>query len=107
MYVSLTDWAGRFVLQNFGEMNKLWVRMAHQGANRDRSKREKERQNLQMLVGTNLHRLSQLNGVDVSMYVVFPLLFGDGDGGGCGCVDKVRLMYCCVCSGMLKWCYHV
>lgn len=63
-----------FVLQNFGEMNKLWVRMQHQGANRDRSKRERERQNLQMLVGTNLHRLAQLNGVDVGTYeeVVLP-----------------------------------
>ena len=38
-----------FVLQNFGEMNKLWVRMAHQGANRDRAKREKERQHLRTL----------------------------------------------------------
>jgi hypothetical protein len=35
-----------FVLQNFAEMNKLWVRMQHQGANRDRAKREAERQNL-------------------------------------------------------------
>jgi vacuolar protein sorting-associated protein 35 len=63
-----------FVLQNFGEMNKLWVRMQHQGANRERSKRERERQNLQMLVGTNLHRLAQLNGVDVQTYkdVVLP-----------------------------------
>ncbi len=25
-----------FILQNFGEMNKLWVRMQHQGAVRDR-----------------------------------------------------------------------
>lgn len=43
-----------FVLQNFGEMVKLWVRMQHQGAVRDRSRREKERLNLRQLVGLNL-----------------------------------------------------
>eukprot|EP00455_Lapot_gusevi_P027321 TRINITY_DN2889_c0_g2_i1.p1 TRINITY_DN2889_c0_g2~~TRINITY_DN2889_c0_g2_i1.p1 ORF type:complete len:816 (-),score=323.42 TRINITY_DN2889_c0_g2_i1:316-2682(-) len=57
-----------FILQNFGEMNKLWVRMQHQGAVRDRGRREKERQNLKMLVGTNLVRLSQLEGVDSRLY---------------------------------------
>jgi len=57
-----------FILQNFGEMNKLWVRMQHQGAVRDRSKREKERRNLRQLVGTNLVRLSEMNGVDLPTY---------------------------------------
>lgn len=37
-----------FLLTNFIEMNKLWVRMQHQGAARDREKREKERQQLQV-----------------------------------------------------------
>lgn len=41
-----------FLLTNFIEMNKLWVRMQHQGAARDKEKREKERQQLQVrLVG--------------------------------------------------------
>ena len=57
-----------FVLQNFAEMNKLWVRMQHQGAVRDRQKREKERRNLRQLVGTNLHRLSEMRGVNLEMY---------------------------------------
>ena len=57
-----------FILQNFGEMNKLWVRMQHQGAVRDRARREKERRNLRQLVGTNLVRLSEMNGVDIHMY---------------------------------------
>ncbi|CAI0435598.1 unnamed protein product [Linum tenue] len=38
-----------FVLQNFVEMNKLWVRLHHQ-------------------VGKNLHILSQLDGVDLEVY---------------------------------------
>ncbi|KAL4613614.1 vacuolar protein sorting-associated protein 35 [Arapaima gigas] len=63
-----------FVLLNFAEMNKLWVRMQHQGHSRDREKREKERQELRILVGTNLVRLSQLEGVNVDKYkqVVLP-----------------------------------
>ncbi|KAK7912793.1 hypothetical protein WMY93_013004 [Mugilogobius chulae] len=63
-----------FVLLNFAEMNKLWVRMQHQGHSRDREKREKERQELRILVGTNLVRLSQLEGVNVEKYkqIVLP-----------------------------------
>ncbi|KAG6820231.1 hypothetical protein H0H93_003734 [Arthromyces matolae] len=57
-----------FVLTNFIEMNKLWVRLQHQGHSRDREKREVERQDLRILVGTNLVRLSQLDGVDLELY---------------------------------------
>eukprot|EP00743_Colponemidia_sp_Colp-15_P001456 GILK01001595.1.p1 GENE.GILK01001595.1~~GILK01001595.1.p1 ORF type:complete len:829 (-),score=163.63 GILK01001595.1:162-2573(-) len=58
-----------FILQNFGEMNKLWVRMQHQGVNKDRAKREKERSDLRVLVGENLVRLSQLDGLDMELYI--------------------------------------
>jgi vacuolar protein sorting-associated protein 35 len=57
-----------FVLTNFIEMNKLWVRFQHQGHSRDREKREMERRELRILVGTNLVRLSQLDGVDLEVY---------------------------------------
>lgn len=57
-----------FILVNFAEMNKLWVRMQHQGHSRDKEKREKERQELRILVGTNLVRLSQLEMVNVDRY---------------------------------------
>ncbi|KAI8366710.1 vacuolar protein sorting-associated protein 35 [Radiomyces spectabilis] len=57
-----------FILSNFTEMNKLWVRLQHQGHSRDREKREAERKELRILVGTNLVRLSQLDGVDLPMY---------------------------------------
>lgn len=49
-------------------MNKLWVRLQHQGHSREREKREMERKDLRILVGTNLVRLSQLEGIDVDMY---------------------------------------
>ena len=35
-----------FILLNFSEMNKLWVRMQHQGHSRDKDRREQERREL-------------------------------------------------------------
>jgi vacuolar protein sorting-associated protein 35 len=49
-------------------MNKLWVRLQHQGHSRDREKREQERRELRLLVGSNLVRLSQLEGLDLGIY---------------------------------------
>lgn len=57
-----------FILLNFSEMNKLWVRMQHQGHSRDKTRREKERRELRILVGTNLVRLSSLEGVNLHIY---------------------------------------
>lgn len=57
-----------FCLTNFIEMNKLWVRLQHQGHSRDREKREMERRELRILVGTNLVRLSALEGVELDAY---------------------------------------
>lgn len=53
---------------NFAEMNKLWVRMQHQGHSRDKERREKEREELRILVGTNLVRLSQLESINLDKY---------------------------------------
>ncbi|KAJ1653955.1 retromer complex subunit Vps35 [Dispira simplex] len=63
-----------FILTNFVEMNKLWVRLQHQGHSRDREKREMERRELRTLVGSNFIRLSQLEGVDLPLYsnVILP-----------------------------------
>uniref|UniRef100_A0A2N9FFF9 Vacuolar protein sorting-associated protein 35 n=1 Tax=Fagus sylvatica TaxID=28930 RepID=A0A2N9FFF9_FAGSY len=60
--------AVEFVLQNFTEMNKLWVRLQHQGPGRLREKLEKERSELRDLVGKNLHVLGQIEGVELGMY---------------------------------------
>ncbi|CAG9802427.1 unnamed protein product [Chironomus riparius] len=57
-----------FILNNFTEMNKLWVRMQHAGHSSERSLREKEREELKILVGTNLVRLSQLDSVNTEIY---------------------------------------
>jgi vacuolar protein sorting-associated protein 35 len=64
-----------FTLTNFVEMNKLWVRLQHQGHSREREQRTQERKELQLLVGNNLVRLSQL--VDLETYknvILQPLL---------------------------------
>lgn len=55
-----------FVLTNFVEMNKLWVRLQHQGPSRERERRMQERRELELLVGSNIVRLSQL--VDLEGY---------------------------------------
>ncbi|KAI0511216.1 hypothetical protein KFK09_011841 [Dendrobium nobile] len=66
--------AVEFVLQNFTEMNKLWVRMHYLGPVREKEKRVKERSELRDLVGKNLHILSQIDGIDLDMYkeIVLP-----------------------------------
>nr|CAD2166646.1 unnamed protein product [Meloidogyne enterolobii] len=63
-----------FIMVNFAEMNKLWVRMQHQGPSRESEKRERERRELRILVGTNLVRLSQLQNLELSLYrqIVLP-----------------------------------
>ncbi|KAH6610092.1 hypothetical protein Trco_000112 [Trichoderma cornu-damae] len=64
-----------FILTNFVEMNKLWVRLQHQGHSREREQRIRERKELQLLVGSNIVRLSQL--VDLETYrtgILGPLL---------------------------------
>ena len=61
-----------FILSNFIEMNKLWVRIQHlpgDAKTKDqRKRRERQRNELRILVGTNLVRLSQLEGVTSKIY---------------------------------------
>lgn len=58
-----------FLLQNFTEANRLWVRLQlNTGDKKDKKRRERERLDLKLLVGTNLVRLSQLEGLDVTEY---------------------------------------
>lgn len=80
-----------FILQNFTEMNKLWVRMQHQGPVRDKDRRESERLELRILVGKNLSRVSQLEGVDQKMYMttVLPRVLEQIT----SCKDKIAQQY--------------
>ena len=86
-----------FVLQNFCEMNRLWVRLQHMGGgNKEgRKKREKERNDLRMLVGTNLVRLSQLEGIDTAIYseTILPKVLEQVS----GCKDTIAQSYLMDC----------
>ncbi|KAJ3392123.1 Vacuolar protein sorting-associated protein 35 [Entophlyctis sp. JEL0112] len=58
----------QFLLQNFVEMNKLWVRLQYIGHSREREQRELERRELKLLVGSNLLRLSQIEGLTPDLF---------------------------------------
>lgn len=64
-----------FILNNFVESMRLWCRIqtsssstSSQATSKDRAKREKEKQDLSALVGANLVRLSQLEGLTWEFY---------------------------------------
>ncbi|KKA17545.1 Vacuolar sorting protein 35, partial [Rasamsonia emersonii CBS 393.64] len=63
-----------FILTNFVEMNKLWVRYQHQGHSREREQRTQERRELELLVGSNIVRLSQLVDLDTYKASILPAL---------------------------------
>jgi vacuolar protein sorting-associated protein 35 len=84
-----------YLMHNFSEMNKLWVRMQHQGPVRNRERREKERLDLRILVGMNLVRLSNLEGVDAEMYksTVLPRILEQV----VSCKDQIAQQYLMEC----------
>ena len=60
-----------FILGNFTETTRLWIRLSNQNGvagQRDRVKRERERYDLRLLVGASLVRLSQLDGMTKAFY---------------------------------------
>lgn len=72
-----------FLITNFIEMNKLWVRLQHQGHSSERELRYKERKELKILVGSNLVRLSQIiddfdqpdySSIDYYQERIFPII---------------------------------
>eukprot|EP01064_Diplonema_japonicum_P018104 TRINITY_DN267_c3_g1_i1.p1 TRINITY_DN267_c3_g1~~TRINITY_DN267_c3_g1_i1.p1 ORF type:complete len:819 (+),score=298.31 TRINITY_DN267_c3_g1_i1:47-2458(+) len=64
---SVTD-SVEFVLQNFKEMVWLWVRMESKQIVTDATRRAKEREAVRLLVGFNLTRLGNLDGIDLETY---------------------------------------
>ena len=72
-------------------MNKLWVRMQHQGHSRNKAEREKQRRELKILVGTNLSRLSELEGLTTKVYkeTILPALMTQI----VGCKDSIAQEY--------------
>lgn len=62
------EFNANFVITNFIEMNKLWVRLQHTGPLRQREQRTKERKELQILIGSQLVRLSQIVDDNLQLY---------------------------------------
>ncbi|KAL7513538.1 hypothetical protein ACHAXN_012011 [Cyclotella atomus] len=65
-----------FILNNLFEMNRLWIRIQHMPGDKTKEtkrRRERERNDLRILVGSNLNRLSQLEGITAHTYGSFIL----------------------------------
>ena len=58
----------QFILQNLEEMNRLWIRLSTGSIGNERLLREKERNELRILVGENIVRLSSMDGLDLDLY---------------------------------------
>jgi len=58
----------KFILQNLEEMNRLWIRLSMGCSGNEKLLREKERNELKVLVGENIIRLSSLNGLTLEIY---------------------------------------
>lgn len=58
----------KFILQNLEEMNRLWIRLSTGCTGNEKIIRERERNELKVLVGENITRLSSLNGLTVDIY---------------------------------------
>ena len=56
-----------FLIKNLYEMNRLWIKL-YNSTSKTRSQRETERNELNMLVGENIVRLSSLEGVTLNVY---------------------------------------
>jgi vacuolar protein sorting-associated protein 35 len=87
-----------FILSNFNETTRLWIRVQSQGGpgSRDRVKRERERHDLRILVGASLVRLSQLEGMTKAFYTdkVLPRILEQV----IGCKDPMAQQYLLDCT---------
>ncbi|GJD11162.1 Vacuolar protein sorting-associated protein 35 [Galdieria sulphuraria] len=89
-----TQEAIEFLLWNFGEANRLWIRMQYD-ANKERLKRDQERRQVETLVGLNISTLAHLSGLNVSLYsnVIFPTISQQI----CSCHDPIAQEYLADC----------
>jgi vacuolar protein sorting-associated protein 35 len=58
----------KFIMQNLEEMNRLWIRLSTGCTGNEKLMREKERNELKVLVGENIIRLASLNGLSLEIY---------------------------------------
>lgn len=58
----------KFILQNLEDMNRLWIRLSTGCSGNEKLIREKERNELKILVGENIIRISNLDSLSVTKY---------------------------------------
>lgn len=58
----------KFLLQNMEEMNRLWIRLGNNIKGVEKEKREKERDELKILVGESINKLSSLESLTKDIY---------------------------------------
>ncbi|OHT15120.1 Vacuolar protein sorting-associated protein 35 containing protein [Tritrichomonas foetus] len=65
-----------FILENFKQMNVLWVRLEFSLDTKTAEERKLQRSQLKQLVGSNIQRLSMLRGLEITHYkeIVMPCI---------------------------------
>ena len=58
----------KFLIQNMDEMNRLWIRLSADVMGNEKILRDKERNELKILVGESINRLSSLDGLTIELY---------------------------------------
>ena len=57
----------KFIIENMEEMNRLWIRLSS-GAGSEKMRREKERDELKILIGESMNKLSSLENLSIDLY---------------------------------------
>ena len=58
----------KFNIENMEEMNRLWIRLSGGVTGAEKAKREKERDELKVLIGESMTKLSSLENLNLEMY---------------------------------------
>ena len=58
----------KFIIENMEEMNRLWVRLSSGVSGGEKAKREKERDELKILIGESMNKLSSLESLNIDIY---------------------------------------
>ena len=66
----------KFIIENMEEMNRLWIRLSGGVHGPEKIKRDKEREELKVLIGESMTKLSSLENLNMEIYeeVVLPKL---------------------------------
>ena len=66
----------KFIIENMEEMNRLWIRLSAGIGGGEKVRREKERDELKILVGESMNKLSSLENLNIDLYeqIVLPKL---------------------------------